>query len=106
MQNVGLVYKGLLNQRPQDELALGVARIHANDKNNPLLDEEYNTELYYGIHATNWLTIRPNIQYVHHVSALKDGDKTWVVVKFQTIFKCFIRSSIALFATQSDYRTL
>jgi porin len=87
MQNVGLVYKGLLNQRPQDELALGVARIHANDKNNPLLDEEYNTELYYGIHATNWLTIRPNIQYVHHVGALKDGDKTWVGgVKFQTIF--------------------
>lgn len=87
MQNVGLVYKGLLNQRPQDELALGVARIHANDKNNPLLDEEYNTELYYGIHATNWLTIRPNIQYVHHVGALKDGDKTWVGgIKFQTIF--------------------
>jgi carbohydrate-selective porin OprB len=26
-----LVYKGLLNQRPQDELALGVARIHIND---------------------------------------------------------------------------
>jgi porin len=51
------------------------------------LDEEYNTELYYGIHATNWLTIRPNIQYVHHVGALKDGDKTWVGgVKFQTIF--------------------
>ena len=31
MQNIGLVYKGLLNQRPQDELALGVARIHIND---------------------------------------------------------------------------
>ena len=52
MQNVGLIYKGLFEQRPQDELALGVARIHANDENNPLLDEEYNTELYYGIHAT------------------------------------------------------
>ncbi len=87
MQNVGLIYKGLLEQRPQDELALGVARIHANDENNPLLDEEYNTELYYGIHATDWLTIRPNIQYVHHVGALKHGDKTWVGgIKFQTIF--------------------
>ncbi len=34
-------------------------------------DTEYNTELYYGIHATNWLTIRPNVQYVRHVGALK-----------------------------------
>ena len=70
MQNVGLIYKGLFEQRPQDELALGVARIHANDENNPLLDEEYNTELYYGIHATDWLTIRPNIQYVHFLISI------------------------------------
>lgn len=75
MQNVGLVYKGLLNQRPQDELALGVARIHINDDWSDIqakeYDTEYNTELYYGIHATNWLTIRPNVQYVRHVGALK-----------------------------------
>ncbi|MFV5586010.1 carbohydrate porin [Acinetobacter oleivorans] len=91
MQNVGLVYKGLLNQRPQDELALGVARIHINDDWNDVqnkeYDTEYNTELYYGIHATNWLTIRPNVQYVRHVGALKNGDNTWVGgIKFSTAF--------------------
>ncbi|HCA5285484.1 TPA: carbohydrate porin [Acinetobacter nosocomialis] len=91
MQNVGLVYKGLLNQRPQDELALGVARIHINDDWSDIqakeYDTEYNTELYYGIHATNWLTIRPNVQYVRHVGALKNGDNTWVGgIKFSTVF--------------------
>ncbi|MDC5556792.1 carbohydrate porin [Acinetobacter baumannii] len=91
MQNIGLVYKGLLNQRPQDELALGVARIHINDDWNDVqakeYDTEYNTELYYGIHATNWLTIRPNVQYVRHVGALKNGDNTWVGgIKFSTAF--------------------
>lgn len=91
MQNIGLVYKGLLNQRPQDELALGVARIHINDDWNDVqakeYDSEYNTELYYGIHATNWLTIRPNVQYVRHVGALKNGDNTWVGgIKFSTAF--------------------
>jgi carbohydrate-selective porin OprB len=44
MQNVGLVYKGLLNQRPQDELALGVARIHINDDWNDVQAKEYDTE--------------------------------------------------------------
>ncbi|EMB5690835.1 carbohydrate porin [Acinetobacter baumannii] len=91
MQNIGLVYKGLLNQRPQDELALGVARIHINDDWSDVqakeYDTEYNTELYYGIHATNWLTIRPNVQYVRHVGALKNGDNTWVGgIKFSTAF--------------------
>ncbi len=99
MQNVGLVYKGLMDSRPQDEIALGVARISINDDVNDtniannavdargLQNEEYNAEIYYGIHATNWLTIRPNVQYVHHVGAYKNGENAWVGgIKFQTAF--------------------
>ena len=31
MQNIGLVYKGAMDARPQDEIALGVARINMNN---------------------------------------------------------------------------
>lgn len=30
----------------------------------PLQRTEYNAELYYGFHVTNWLTVRPNLQYI------------------------------------------
>jgi porin len=26
---------------------------------------EYVTELYYSVHATRWLMLRPNFQYIH-----------------------------------------
>ena len=99
MQNIGLVYKGLMDSRPQDEIAIGVARININDDVNAanitnnnvdargLQNEEYDAEIYYGIHATNWLTIRPNVQYVHHVGAYKNGENAWVGgIKFNTSF--------------------
>lgn len=84
MQNIGLEYTGLFDARPLDELALGLGRIH---KAGEQYDDEYNAEFYYGIHATNWLKIRPNVQYVHHVGALKDGNNAWVGgIKFITVF--------------------
>ena len=91
MQNIGLVYKGAFDARPKDEIALGVARISINDDVNDTQtvqqDEEYNAEIYYGVHATNWLTIRPNIQYIHHVGAYKNGENAWVGgIKLQTAF--------------------
>jgi porin len=87
MQNIGLIYTGLLDMRPRDEIALGFARIHLNDDLNTGQDEEYNTELYYGLHATNWLMIRPNLQYIRHVGAYKNGENVWVGgIKFQTAF--------------------
>ncbi|MGX5700340.1 carbohydrate porin [Acinetobacter kookii] len=99
MQNMGLVYKGLMDSRHQDEIAIGIARIHinhevneANIRNNRvdargLQSEEYDTEIYYAIHATNWLTIRPNIQYIHQVGAYNNGENAWVGgIKLQTAF--------------------
>ena len=87
MQNIGLVYKGAFDARPKDEIAIGLARININDDLNDGRSEEYDAEIYYGIHATNWLTIRPNVQYVRHVGAYKNGENAWVGgLKFQTAF--------------------
>ena len=91
MQNVGLVYKGAFDARPKDEIALGLARISINDDvnnhQNIQQNEEYNAEIYYGLHATNWLTVRPNVQYIHHVGAYKNGENAWVGgIKLQTAF--------------------
>jgi len=91
MQNIGLVYKGPFDARPQDDIAIGFSRISINsDVNNIQIrqqEEEYNTEIYYGVHTTNWLTIRPNIQYIRHVGAYKGGENAWVGgVKLQTAF--------------------
>ena len=87
MQNIGLVYKGAMDSRPKDEIAFGLARINLNDDLNDGRSEEYDAEVYYGLHATNWLTIRPNIQYIRHVGAYKNGENAWVGgIKFQTAF--------------------
>ena len=87
MQNIGLVYKGAMDSRPKDEIAFGLARINLNDDLNDGRSEEYDAEVYYGLHATNWLTIRPNVQYIRHVGAYKYGENAWVGgVKFQTAF--------------------
>ncbi len=58
MQNIGLVYKGAFDARPQDEIAIGLARININDDVNDaniannsvdtrgLQSEEYDAEIY------------------------------------------------------------
>lgn len=87
MQNLGLVYKGAMDCRPKDEIAVGVARINMNDGLNDQRSKEIDAEIYYGLHATNWLTIRPNVQYIRHVGAYKNGENAWVGgIKFQTAF--------------------
>lgn len=91
MQNAGLVYKGAFDTRPKDEIAFGISRISINDDVNDIQtrqqDDEYNAEIYYGVHANNWLTIRPNVQYIRHVGAYKNGENAWVGgIKLQTAF--------------------
>lgn len=84
MQNIALSYMGLLDNRPQDEIAIGLGRVH---KNRIGYTSEYDAEIYYGIHATNWLTVRPNIQYVKNVGAEINGNNAWIGgVKFMTAF--------------------
>lgn len=95
-QAVALTWKGLFDARPEDEIGVGAARIHVNSsytamqrrenranggyyENNPAWipiqhGAEYNYEIYYNVHATNWLQIRPNLQFVSAPGA-EDGVK-------------------------------
>ena len=104
----GLTYKGLFDARPQDDIGFGVARVHTNsrfrdnqralnaanlqsDYDNPayqpLQGNEYDAELYYGIHATHWLVIRPNVQYVRNPGGVSEVDNAWVLgLKVQSRF--------------------
>ena len=106
--SLGMVYKGPFDARPQDALGLGISRIHvnpayrknANAQNQaaavydyddpafmPLQDTECNAELYYGIHAANWLTVRPNLQYVRHPGGVDRVDNALVAgLKLQLSF--------------------
>jgi porin len=77
---VGLFYTGPFDARPQDDLGFAVGRTRVNSRVadgqrlqngiglGPVAVQtsEYPVELYYSIHATPWLMMRPNLQYIHH----------------------------------------
>ena len=107
-QSLMLVYKGPFDARPKDDVGIGVARLHVNDdvkKNSELLNDargvsdydnplytpiretEYNVELNYGFHVTNWLTVRPNLQYVVQPGGVDKVDNALVAgLKIQSTF--------------------
>ncbi|RON99983.1 porin [Pseudomonas moraviensis] len=107
-QSVMLVYKGPFDARPKDDIGIGAARIHVNkdvkrnaellnasngvsDYDNaafsPIRETEYNYELNYGFHVTNWLTVRPNLQYITHPGGVDEVDNALVAgLKIQSTF--------------------
>jgi porin len=107
-QNIGAVYKGPFDARPKDDIGLGVARLKVNgdvtkrqrlindstgitDYDDPLYvpvqHSEYNIELNYGVHVTDWLTVRPNVQYVRNPGGVYEVDNAWVAgLKLQASF--------------------
>ncbi|HCT08866.1 carbohydrate porin [Pseudomonas sp. P7548] len=107
-QSLMLVYKGPFDARTKDDVGIGVSRIHANSdvKKNaellnaaggftdydqsgfaPLRNTEYNVEINYGFHVTNWLTVRPNLQYVANPGGVKEVDNALVAgLKIQSTF--------------------
>lgn len=107
-QQVGLVYKGAFDGRPKDDIGFGVARIHVNDDVKkraelinagngiddydnpafvPIQRSEYNAELYYGFHVTDWLTVRPNLQYIKSPGGVDEVDNALVAgIKMQSSF--------------------
>ena len=74
----GLLYKGPFALRPADTLGFAIGRTHVNSRIanvetqvnavNPgsvgVQGSEYVGELFYGVHVTRWLDLRPNVQYV------------------------------------------
>lgn len=107
-QQLGFVYKGPFDARPKDDIGVGFARLHVNDDstkrlgqlnevtgiNNyddpryvPIQRSEYDMELYYGVHVTDWLTVRPNLQYVRHPGGVYEVDNAFVAgLKIQANF--------------------
>lgn len=104
----GMVYTGPFDARPKDAIGFGVARVHTNkdyleraelqnqisghtdynDPNSiPLQHSEYSSEVYYGVHVTNWLTVRPNLQYVLYPGGVREVAAAWIGgVKVETVF--------------------
>lgn len=84
MQQVGLKYIGLLENRENDILGLGLNRIHVSDRyrehsNRTNKPAEYNIELNYSFYPTKWAMLRPNIQYVIHPGATNYVDNAFVL---------------------------
>lgn len=99
-QSVALTWKGPFDARPQDEIGFGVARLHINgdysdmlrkqnnehgihDYNNPAYlpiqsGTEWNYELYYDVHVTNWMSVRPNLQLVTSPGAVSEVDDAFI----------------------------
>ncbi|MGO4687105.1 carbohydrate porin [Brevundimonas sp. 2YAF1] len=80
----GLFYKGPFASHPEDAIGFGVGRSHINDRvaegqrldpaGPPVQHSEYAAELYYSLHPSPWLVLRPNIQYYHDPGGV-DGRK-------------------------------
>jgi len=107
-QSVMFVYKGPFDARPKDDVGIGAARIHVNkdvkrnaellnasngvsDYDNaafsPIRETEYNYEINYGFHVTDWLTVRPNLQYITHPGGVDEVDNALVAgLKIQSTF--------------------
>ncbi|QWA29717.1 carbohydrate porin [Pseudomonas sp. RC3H12] len=104
----GVVYKGPFDARAKDDIGFALARVHvnpgyrknarlinqANSLDNydnpgflPVQDTEYSAELYYGIHLAEWLTVRPNLQYIRHPGGVSRVDDALIGgLKIQSSF--------------------
>lgn len=105
---VGLFYSAPFASRPDDEIGVGLARIHVNDRvrnaqqranaqsgavdyadpiHVPLQGSETSMEIYYGFAATKWLTLRPNIQIIADPGGVDQVSTAWVAgLKLETSF--------------------
>ena len=53
----------------------------------PLQYNEVSSEIYYGFHVTNWLTVRPNLQYVKYPGGVREIDAAMIAgLKVQAKF--------------------
>lgn len=88
---VGLIYRGPFDSRPDDTFGIGASKLQVSDRytdntqalnarngvtgmDDPLYvaeqKREYSYEVNYGVQATQWLMVRPNLQYVKYPGGL------------------------------------
>lgn len=100
-QQLAFWYKGMFDSRPADSIALGFARYDVNDRARdkeiatntsngyfaydptasnyvPVQTSELNVELNYTYQWSPALMIRPNLQYIHQPSGVKEVKDAWV----------------------------
>jgi porin len=89
----GVFYTGPFVSRPADEVGFGIGRTHVNsriaaveevqDATGPtpvaVQRSEYVGEIFYSVHATSWLELRPNIQYVHQPGGITQNTDDVIV---------------------------
>ena len=105
---VGAIYAGPFDARPQDSLAIGFSELHVNpaltknqnlhnqtlnlnDYDNPayqpLQQAEYAAEIHYDFKLTPWLMLRPNIQYLANPGGVYEVDNATVLgLTVNTVF--------------------
>jgi len=88
---LGMISTGSFDLRPRDEIGLAVGRTHVNDRvaqgqrlsndGNPgiVQNAEYAVEFYYGLQATDWLMMRPNLQFVRQPGGTSHNEDVLVV---------------------------
>lgn len=82
-----LVATGVWAGRPQDQLGIGVAWAHSGDAyrlaqafaGSPATAAEILWELSYGASLTEWLALKPGVQFVQHPGADASLADSWVV---------------------------
>ncbi|NMY13528.1 porin [Pseudomonas veronii] len=105
---VGAIYAGPFDARPNDSMAIGFSELHVNpaltknqrlhnqtldlnDYDNPayqpLQHAEYAAEIHYDFKLTPWLMVRPNIQYLANPGGVYEVDNATVVgLTVNTVF--------------------
>ncbi len=105
---VGAIYAGPFDARPQDSMAIGFSEMHVNPaltKNQRLHNEtrnltnydnpayqpiqhaEYAAEIHYDFKLTPWLMVRPNLQYLANPGGVYEVDNATVLgLTVNTVF--------------------
>ncbi|MEO8631340.1 MAG: carbohydrate porin, partial [Betaproteobacteria bacterium] len=90
----GAFFNGLFSSRPKDVLGIAFARTHVNTRaadaqrlsgDEPIQHSEYASELFYEVHTASWLTLRPNLQYLHDPGGRRDDHDAIVIALKSTI---------------------
>jgi porin len=76
--SIGAQYQGLIPNRDDDVVGLGVSQGRLSDHAGFTTSNETAVELYYNAQITPWLNLSPSIQYVSNPGGNKDVDNTVV----------------------------
>ncbi|MFM2480971.1 carbohydrate porin [Celerinatantimonas sp. YJH-8] len=83
----GVTFKGPLACRPKDKWGIGAVYLHFSDRladldrmtaNTPIQTDQFVFASYYKVQVTNYIAIRPEIQYLNHPGGTGHNANAWV----------------------------